>query len=91
MRIYLIKFSISAFTPCYFSPLSEIPGSIELLENSLTYEEVQWRKIVECLFTEGLFIEFRCLLASNLVPLCLHKAPMLFHYFPYIRGVCKDV
>ena len=36
-----------ANTPCYFSPLSEIPGSIELLENSLTYEGVQWRKIVE--------------------------------------------
>ena len=36
-------------TPCYFSPLSEIPGSIELLENSLTYEGVQWRKIVECI------------------------------------------
>ena len=35
--------------PCYFSPLSEIPGSIELLENSLTYEGVQWRKITECL------------------------------------------
>ena len=34
-------------TPCYFSPLSEIPGSIELLEKSLTYEGVQWRKIVE--------------------------------------------
>ena len=32
-----------------FSPLSEIPGSIELLENSLTYEGVQWRKIVECM------------------------------------------
>ena len=35
-------------SPCYFSPLSEIPGSIELLENSLTYEGVQWRKIIEC-------------------------------------------
>ena len=44
---YEIKNTI--FTPCYFSPLSEIPGSIELLENSLTYEGVQWRKIVECL------------------------------------------
>ena len=39
----------SVYTPCYFSPLSEIPGSIELLENSLTYEGVQWRKIVECI------------------------------------------
>ena len=38
------------FSPCYFSPLSEIPGSIELLENSLTYEGVQWRKITECFF-----------------------------------------
>ena len=36
-------------TPCYFSPLAEISGSIELLENSLTYEGVQWRKIIECL------------------------------------------
>ena len=35
-------------SPCYFSPLSEIPGSTELLENSLTYEGVQWRKITEC-------------------------------------------
>ena len=34
-------------TPCYFSPLSEIPGSVDLLENSLTYEGVQWRKIIE--------------------------------------------
>ena len=34
--------------PCYFSPLSEIPGPIELLENSLTYEGVQWRKTTEC-------------------------------------------
>ena len=38
---------------CEFSPLSEIPGSIELLENSLTYEGVQWRKIVECLYTNN--------------------------------------
>ena len=37
------------YSLCYFSPLSEIPGSIELLENSLTYEGVQWRKIVECI------------------------------------------
>ena len=35
-------------SPCHFSPLAEIPGSIELLENSLTYEEVQWRKIIHC-------------------------------------------
>ena len=34
-------------TPCCFSPLAEIPGSVELLENSLTYEGVQWRKIIE--------------------------------------------
>ena len=34
-------------TPCHFSPLAEIPGSAELLENSLTYEGVQWRKIIE--------------------------------------------
>ena len=39
----------SSHSPCYFSPLSEIPGSIELLENSLTYEGVQWRKIIECI------------------------------------------
>ena len=32
-------------TPCHFSPLAEIPGSIEHLENSLTFEGVQWRKI----------------------------------------------
>ena len=31
----------------FFSPLSEIPGSTELLENSLTYEGVQWRKMIE--------------------------------------------
>ena len=37
------------YTPCYFSPLSEIQGSIELLENSLTYEGVQWRKMTECI------------------------------------------
>ena len=36
------------FSPCHFSPLAEIPGSIELLENSLTYEGVEWRKIIEC-------------------------------------------
>ena len=36
------------FTCCYFLPLAEIPGSIELLENSLTCEGVQWRKIIEC-------------------------------------------
>ena len=39
----------SIYAPCNFSPLSEIPGSIELLENSLTYEGVQWRKIIECM------------------------------------------
>ena len=35
------------FTPCHFSPLAEIPGSIEFLENSLTFEGVEWRKIIE--------------------------------------------
>ena len=30
--------------PRQFSPQAEIPGSIELLENSLTYEGVQWKK-----------------------------------------------
>ena len=34
-------------SPCYFSPLAEIPGPIELLENSLTYEGIQWRKIID--------------------------------------------
>ena len=35
------------------SPLSEIPGSIELLENfpPPPYEGVQWRKITECILT----------------------------------------
>ena len=45
------------YTPCNFSPLSEISGSIELLENSLTYEGVRWRKIVECI--RIFFIHFR--------------------------------
>ena len=36
------------FSPCNFSPLADIPGSIELLENSLTFEGVQWRKIIQC-------------------------------------------
>ena len=35
------------FTPCHFSPQAEIIGSIELLENSLTFEGVEWRKIIE--------------------------------------------
>ena len=43
-----LQFGPFALSPCYFSPLSEIPGSIELLENSLTYEGVLWRKIVGC-------------------------------------------
>ena len=37
---------------CHFSLLTEIPGSIELLENSLTYEGVQCRKIIQCTRTE---------------------------------------
>ena len=41
---YYEKFTNS---PCNFSPLAEIPGSIELLENSLTSEGVQWRKIIQ--------------------------------------------
>ena len=36
-----------AITPCHFSPLAEIPGAIDLLENSLTFEGVQWRKIMQ--------------------------------------------
>ena len=37
------------FAPCHFSPLTEIPGSIVLFETSLTFEEVQRRKIIRCL------------------------------------------
>ena len=37
------------YSPCHFSPLAEIPGSKELMENSLTYEGVQWRKIIQCI------------------------------------------
>ena len=48
-NIFMYKYKCyTTQTPCNFSPLSEIPGSTELLENSLTYEGVQWRKIVEC-------------------------------------------
>ena len=45
----LLRFSynnIFTLTPCHFSALAEILGSIELLENSLTFEGVQWRKII---------------------------------------------
>ena len=40
-------------SPCHFSLLAEIPGSKELLENSLTYEGVQWRKGLQCLLDQG--------------------------------------
>ena len=36
-------------SPCYFSSPAEIPGSIELLEISLTYEGVQLKKNIEFL------------------------------------------
>ena len=39
-----------AYAPCHFSPLAEIQGSIALLENPLTFEGVQWRKIIQCMF-----------------------------------------
>ena len=44
----LETFSITGdiITPCHFSPLAEIPDSIELLENSLTSEGVEWRKSI---------------------------------------------
>ena len=32
--------AIPRYPPCNVSPLAEIPGSIELLENSLTFEGV---------------------------------------------------
>ena len=48
VSLMTFKSYYNTLTPSYFSPLSEIPGSIELLENSLTYEGVQWRKVVEC-------------------------------------------
>ena len=40
VSIYNCLFQYFGFAsaPCYFSPLSEIPGSINLLEKSLTYE-----------------------------------------------------
>ena len=37
------------YAPCHFSPLAEILGPIELLENCLTFEGVQWRKIIWCM------------------------------------------
>ena len=47
---FSLSFLLSQFMllSCHFSPLAEIPGSIELMENPLTYEGVQWRKIVQC-------------------------------------------
>ena len=37
-------------TPCliFVILLADISGSIELFENSLTFEGVQWRKIIQC-------------------------------------------
>ena len=45
-------------TPCYFSPLADIPGSIELLESSLTYEGVQWRKIIVSRLPRSSFFQY---------------------------------
>lgn len=33
-------------SPCHSSPLTETPDSMELLENFLTHEGVQWRKFI---------------------------------------------
>ena len=69
------------YSPCNFSPLSEIPGSIELLENSLTYEGVQWRKIIECIYP------FYCHISAGhcftVIQSCLRLywlLPFLFHH-----------
>ena len=44
---------IYIYTPCNFSPLGEISGSIELLENSLTFEGVSGEKL------QGVYINLR--------------------------------
>ena len=36
-------------SPCYFSPLAEIPGPKEWLENSLTFEEFSGEKYTVCM------------------------------------------
>ena len=46
---------LSLKVPYYFSPLAKIPDSIELLENSLTYEGVQWKKLCHA---HSLFIKY---------------------------------
>ena len=71
---------VFTYSPCYFSPLSEIPGSIELLENSLTYEGVQWRKIIECTYTY--------LLQGSLVQ---REQPLSLKSWVYIYKYCAGL
>ena len=67
-RLFRSNFAGNVCSPCNFSPLAEIPGCIELLENSLTFEGVHWRKIIQCV------VEFRflsgCVFRADPVPLC---------------------
>ena len=46
--------------PCHFSSLTEILDSIKLLENCLTFEGVQWRKIIQWCFANTLFLFHPC-------------------------------
>ena len=59
------------YTPCNFSPLAEIPGSIEFLENSLTFEGVQWRKIRPYICTLRTELQIRGGTVDNSKIICL--------------------
>ena len=77
-------FCVIEYLPRHFSPLAEIPGSLELLENSLTYEGIQWRKIIQCILMSRYKlrlqeVKMKCrVVAVKCYPL-LHRSAYYFH------------
>ena len=65
-------FRVLRYTPCQFSPLAEIPDSVELLENpSRLRGGVQRRNIIGCIVNKTMLIcDFQFSSLSSF--LCLH-------------------